>query len=214
MLAINPEWAYHFYDDERCDAFFVEHAATTLAFAGDVMRAWRRLKAGAAKADYWRYCAMYVLGGVYLDLDSGIDRPLDGVLRPTDTGLWQYDEDSNLIQWVLIHAPNDVVIGKIVALSTARVLSGERNIYLATGPNVFNDAFLHYHGGVEVYDANTRMTKDARRDICIRGRAKYEDRSTFAMVYAHYCATDIYANRTDRYSPGWNRTTPGLYWED
>jgi hypothetical protein len=53
----------------RCDAFFAEHAVTSLAFAGDVMRAWRRIKAGAAKADYWRYCAMYVFGGVWR-LDS------------------------------------------------------------------------------------------------------------------------------------------------
>jgi len=213
MLSINPEWSYHFYDDARCELFFEEHAATTLAFAGDVMSAWRRLKAGAAKADFWRYCVLYTYGGLYLDLDSGINRPLDDLLTASDQGLWQFDEDANLIQWVLIHVPRDVVLGKVIALSTERVLAGEPNIYLATGPHLLNDAYLHHHTGFKVYDANSGMSKERRLEICVRSGARHEDRDTFAMVYAHYAATDIYSCRSERYTPGWNRRTPGLYWD-
>ena len=52
--------------------------------------AWSTLRAGAAKADLWRYCALYVHGGVYLDLDACICGPLDrpSTLTPTADGAW------------------------------------------------------------------------------------------------------------------------------
>jgi hypothetical protein len=128
---------------------------------------------------------------IYLDMDSGIDRPLEGVLGPSDPGLWQYDEDSNLIQWVLVHAPKDEAMAKIIELSTSRILAGEHNIYLATGPHVMNDAFLRHHGGVQVYDANTRMSKDERLRICMKAGAKHEDRATFAMYCYAACESNV-----------------------
>lgn len=34
---------------------------------------------GAARADIWRYCVLYLHGGLYLDDDSDIKVPLDNV---------------------------------------------------------------------------------------------------------------------------------------
>ena len=36
---------------------------------------------GAARADIWRYCVLYLNGGLYLDDDSDIKVPLDNVLH-------------------------------------------------------------------------------------------------------------------------------------
>lgn len=34
---------------------------------------------GAARADIWRYCVLYIFGGLYLDDDSDIKTSLDNV---------------------------------------------------------------------------------------------------------------------------------------
>lgn len=58
----NPEFNYHLYDDEDCRLFIEEH------FSKDVLSAFDRLIPGAYKADLWRYCILYKLGGIYLDI--------------------------------------------------------------------------------------------------------------------------------------------------
>jgi mannosyltransferase OCH1-like enzyme len=58
----NPEFKYQLYDDEDCIKLLKEN------FDRDVVYAFHRLKPGAYKADLWRYCVLYVHGGMYLDI--------------------------------------------------------------------------------------------------------------------------------------------------
>ena len=76
----NPGYAYAFYDDNKCLAFVKEH------FDARVVRAYQALRPGAARADLWRYCVLYVHGGVYIDADCRCLHPLDQWL-PMDTDL-------------------------------------------------------------------------------------------------------------------------------
>jgi mannosyltransferase OCH1-like enzyme len=58
----NPELEYFLYDDKECANFIKNN------FSKDVVTAYNRLVPGAYKADLWRYCVMYIQGGVYLDI--------------------------------------------------------------------------------------------------------------------------------------------------
>lgn len=58
----NPEFTHYLFDDKDCRAFIKEH------FDADVVDAYDRLNPGAYKADLWRYCALWVHGGVYMDI--------------------------------------------------------------------------------------------------------------------------------------------------
>jgi len=58
----NPEFEYHFYDDQDCRKFIQTN------FEPDVLKAYDSLIPGAFKADLWRYCVLYIKGGVYLDI--------------------------------------------------------------------------------------------------------------------------------------------------
>ena len=81
MLKKNPEYEYHFYDDERVQKFFKEE------FPPEYSKAYNRLTIGAAKADFFRYAILYKKGGVYLDVDSGINIPLNQLIREDDVAL-------------------------------------------------------------------------------------------------------------------------------
>jgi len=58
----HPNFEHFLYDDNDCREFIKSH------FDIDVLWAFDRLKPGAYKADLWRYCIMYIKGGIYLDI--------------------------------------------------------------------------------------------------------------------------------------------------
>lgn len=62
LKAVNPEFEHFLFDDNDCREFIRTH------FAKDVLEAYDRLIPGAYKADLWRYCVLYINGGIYLDI--------------------------------------------------------------------------------------------------------------------------------------------------
>ena len=58
----NPNFQYRLYDDNDCRIFIKKH------FKPDVLDAYDRLIPGAYKADLWRYCVLFIRGGIYLDI--------------------------------------------------------------------------------------------------------------------------------------------------
>lgn len=58
----NPGFQYFLFDDNDCREFIKTY------FRPDVLNAYNRLKPGAYKADLWRYCVLFIKGGIYLDI--------------------------------------------------------------------------------------------------------------------------------------------------
>jgi hypothetical protein len=59
---INPEFEFIIYDDNDCREFIIKY------FDFDIIQAYDSLKPGAYKADLWRYCMLYIKGGIYMDI--------------------------------------------------------------------------------------------------------------------------------------------------
>jgi hypothetical protein len=59
---LNPEFTVHVYDDEMCREFIVNN------FSQDTVDAFDSLIPWAYKADLWRYCVIYINGGIYIDI--------------------------------------------------------------------------------------------------------------------------------------------------
>ena len=58
----NPDFIFHLYDDADCRNFIKQY------YNADVLSAYDGLKPGAYKADLWRYCILYMYGGIYMDV--------------------------------------------------------------------------------------------------------------------------------------------------
>ena len=56
----NPEFKFHLYDDAQCRDFIQTHFPSAV-------EAFDSLIPGAYKADLWRLCVLYQLGGIYMD---------------------------------------------------------------------------------------------------------------------------------------------------
>lgn len=75
----NPNWEYRFYDDQDIDNYI------QINFP-DLFNVYKKINPnyGAAKADFFRYLVIYSEGGVYLDIKSGAEKPLDEIIKNTD----------------------------------------------------------------------------------------------------------------------------------
>jgi mannosyltransferase OCH1-like enzyme len=58
----NPEFEHYLFDDNDCRDFIKDH------FDEHVLHAYDSLIPGAYKADLWRYCVLYINGGIYMDI--------------------------------------------------------------------------------------------------------------------------------------------------
>lgn len=85
---LNPAFTYRLFDDQDCYNFIKQH------YPNDVLEAFNKLVPGAYKADLWRYCVLYKLGGIYLDIKY---RPVKGFkfINLTEEEHWVLDADGN-----------------------------------------------------------------------------------------------------------------------
>lgn len=90
-IDLNPEYEYQYFDDQRCREFI------RVNFDTRVLNAYDTLVPGAFKADLWRYCILYLQGGVYVDVDMVAILPLKEIIEPDDEFISVRDHDPNAI---------------------------------------------------------------------------------------------------------------------
>jgi len=110
LLDSNPEFDYYLYSDEACYKFIKEH------FDNNVAEAFNALKPGAYKSDLWRYCVLYINGGVYIDIKYNTLKPLIETVKNSPT-LYVNDRDIGIVginncfyNGFMISPPNNVVL--------------------------------------------------------------------------------------------------------
>ena len=74
----NPGFEYRFFDDDAQAAFIRDN------FDPDVFSAYQKIEGGAFRADLWRYCVLWIHGGVYADIDTVCRSDLTRSLRAED----------------------------------------------------------------------------------------------------------------------------------
>jgi inositol phosphorylceramide mannosyltransferase catalytic subunit len=83
----NPGWEFKLYDDHDIEHYIQQHYPSLTKIYHQISPVY-----GVAKADLFRYLVIYNEGGVYLDIKSSIEKPLNETLQPNDHYLlshWQ-----------------------------------------------------------------------------------------------------------------------------
>jgi mannosyltransferase OCH1-like enzyme len=62
LMKSNPKITFHLYNENECREFIRMH------FEFDVLDAYDRLIPCSYKSDLWRYCVLFIKGGIYLDI--------------------------------------------------------------------------------------------------------------------------------------------------
>ncbi|MDH6254236.1 mannosyltransferase OCH1-like enzyme [Chryseobacterium sp. H1D6B] len=137
MKRKNREYSYHFYDDHDIEKFITDE------FPPEYIENYNKLTIGAAKADFFRYAVLYKKGGIYLDIDSAVTKPLKYLINEEDEAVISIERHAGLyVQWALIFNKNHPFLKKTLELMIDNIKTHRypHNIHATTGPTVFSNA--------------------------------------------------------------------------
>ncbi len=123
LRKINPEFKYYFYDDKDCRNYIKKN------FDDNILKAYDKIIPGAYRADLWRYCILYKMGGIYLDIKY---EPYNGfkLIDLTDKERWALDWDRiGVYNAILVCKPKNPILLKAIN----QVVSNVNNNYYGKG---------------------------------------------------------------------------------
>jgi inositol phosphorylceramide mannosyltransferase catalytic subunit len=170
ICALNPDWDHRLYDDRDMEAFIAStYGEPLLSYYSRIHGSY-----GASRTDLFRYLLMYKTGGLYLDIKSSMERPLQSVLHPEDVFVlarWPLDAPyegwglhrelrhlglREFQQWHIAAAPGhpflraviETVVHKIALYNPFLHKVGRYGVLRLTGPVAYTQAIaplLHRH---------------------------------------------------------------------
>ena len=104
---INPLYNYYLYDDNDMEKFVKEN------YNSYIFECYNKLNIIVAKVDFWRYLILYKYGGVYVDMDSSIEKSLDELIKEDDEAIITAEGNLNMyVQWGLVFSKNHIILKK------------------------------------------------------------------------------------------------------
>ena len=152
---LNPNYEYRFLNDDDIENFI------KIEFKDNpkIQECFDRLNIMVAKVDLWRYLALYKYGGIYLDMDSSINRPLDGLILPNDNAILTAEGNKEkFVQWALIFGPNHPILKHTIDHIIDNITHNRypNDILRMTGPGAFTQGINNYHR--ELYNCDLTLT--------------------------------------------------------
>jgi len=151
---MNPTWYYHLYNDKEILDFIKSKYPEFLSSYLKINPEY-----GPARADFFRYLIVLEKGGVYLDSKSGIIKPLDDILLPTDTFVYQfsewehpkkyikYFEGKEINQWFIAASAQNPFINIVIKNMIKKIndpqslqYSGKIDVLRLTGPIMYTNS--------------------------------------------------------------------------
>jgi mannosyltransferase OCH1-like enzyme len=195
MKKLNPEWKYELYDDNDMDLFVNTY------FKGIISDAYNRLNIIVAKVDFWRYLILYKYGGVYLDMDSSIDKPLNELIKKDDDAILSLESNPNtFVNWCLIFDKDHIILRRTIDLIINNINTNAfpNDILRMTGPIVYsraiNDIYKLLYKMPLIYERLSLNTDITFQQHNIRFRIYGIDYNEYCTFKHKHCNT-LYVNK-------------------
>jgi len=150
LKANNPEFDHYLYSNEDCLKFIQDN------FDKPVVDAFNGLKPGAYKSDLWRYCILYKLGGVYIDVKFYAMKSFTDIIGKVgeifpldiDDSSRQCESNLSIYNGFLVARPENIIfkicIDRIVECYTERCY--KKTSLSPTGPCLLGTIFKEKSG--------------------------------------------------------------------
>ena len=208
LLEMNPEFDYYLYSDEACRKFIQNN------FNEDVLKAFDTLKPGAYKSDLWRYCILYKLGGVYLDIKYYSIEPLINIIE-TNSTIFVKDRASTCTNIksnptynaFIVSPPNNVIFKDCIysIVDSCKSKSYNSGMFGVTGPCLLSKMIEKNLSSD--YIKNSKFKFYRYRTYVILGKEMetiYYDNKLIICAYEEYRSELGIFERLPHYSIFWN----------
>lgn len=151
-----PNYEYLFYDDNDCDVFMKTY------FDDKTYEAYNKCILPVMKADLWRYCIIYIYGGIYADTDTILNTNPCILTNHKKLLVITPENNCHFCQWVFAAPPKSPILKEIIKLCTERLLnftypSNEHFVHYLTGPALFTEGIHSYLNSI---NKNIDMCED------------------------------------------------------
>ena len=184
----NPRFKYYLFDDNDCRVFIEKN------FRKEVLKAYDSLIPGAYKADLWRYCVLYINGGIYLDIKY---MPVGGFkfINLLEQEHWPLDiNKNNIYNALLVCKPKNEILLKAIN----QIVENVKNKYYGpgflspTGPELLGRFFTDSEKNTFKIQHEITGNNDFDKVIKFNGYTVlrsypgyYRERETYSKI-AHY----------------------------
>lgn len=86
--AYNPEYKYYYFSDDNCFQYMRK------VYGNKIADRWNSIRYGAVRADIFRVCIIFNIGGVYVDMGTYPYVPLKDIIKPETLLLLTRGKDS------------------------------------------------------------------------------------------------------------------------
>ena len=150
-INLNPDYEYRYYDNGDRRKLIVDH------FDNKVVKAYDMLINDEYRCDFWRFCVIYVYGGIYADIKTEAIFPLKNIIDSDIDYLFINNGNDNAMYNGFFGAKaKDHIIYKIIMTITKRILTkeyGSYNLYTneTMGSIILNEFGVENHMEVGKY---------------------------------------------------------------
>lgn len=135
--AADPDFTYRRFNAETADAYIAAHIGDRAAAA------YRSCAVPAMQADFFRYCALYHEGGVWVDADSKNSGKLAAFIADAGRGMLMNREQRIANDFLFVRAPGDPLFEKVVAQAIENIENRtSQNVWMVTGPGIMTHMHL------------------------------------------------------------------------
>lgn len=123
-VKLNPEYNYLFFEDTDIENYIETFNLDGFSISKiEMMRAFRKIKPGAGKADLFRLLIIYEKGGCYFDIDTTPNTPLKNFINHDDEVVSGLGARGDFHQWGLIYIPKHPFIKKALEMSILNIIN-------------------------------------------------------------------------------------------
>lgn len=128
---------YQLYDWSAAEALIGKH------FDARTLTAFRACGVPAMQADFFRYCALYHLGGLYVDADTrALTQDINPLLAPARHGLLVKKQDRIANDVMFFGHHHDPLLERVIEIATRNIESrAEYGVWGVTGPGIMTGLF-------------------------------------------------------------------------
>eukprot|EP01063_Lacrimia_lanifica_P010725 TRINITY_DN1747_c0_g1_i2.p1 TRINITY_DN1747_c0_g1~~TRINITY_DN1747_c0_g1_i2.p1 ORF type:complete len:738 (+),score=197.60 TRINITY_DN1747_c0_g1_i2:57-2270(+) len=138
VIELNPNYEHHHFSDASVREFIKGH------FDERVVTAYDSIRTGAYRADLFRYCFLYVRGGVYIDADIVVLRSLDDIIQANDTFVSPEDSGfGSIYNALMMAAPKHPIVKRAIEMAVDLICAKDYDVgpLGVTGPLLLRSAF-------------------------------------------------------------------------
>lgn len=108
-------------------------------YSEDIFKNYSRIQIGAAQADFWRLLVLYKHGGIYMDIDAHLIWPLSMIINTEVEEAYIVIKKGEISNYFIASKHDNINLKKMIDVVLKNIEENSiKNVYLLTGPGVFN----------------------------------------------------------------------------